>query len=520
MISARFKSLLLLAGLSLLASCESGGSASDSTDNGFNQVLASEIAEIKASLIVTQPELDWLTCEISDSLECATLMVPVDYAEPEGEVIEIALARIRQLDTTNTRRTLVINPGGPGGSGIGYLAGLSSQGQMSESLRAAYDFVSFDPRGVGDSTVVNCDLTALFQQDVYATTREEIELNVSLASSFADTCFQTHGSYLQQLGSHNVVQDLNEIRKAFGLPQLDFLGFSYGSRLAGLYMQRYPDTTGRFVLDASVSPDSGVSTLIQGGLTPAQANIDSLVDACLGFPIVCNPDAFEIALQQRVDELGAQPASAESSLLFAILQIAANQPGFEQLLIGSLSSYIESRDVSDLEFLDRILGISESAEDNGPVNNTANIAALCADDASRPTVDSLVALGQDFNAASNLLAEAYLRPASNCAGWIEALNPLPTIATNQAPASLVIGGPTDAQTPLVFAEQMAEAVGGHFLRSEHQGHTTVFTGKNACTNRVVETFLLSGQLPSFSVCVAGGAPTSTDWHDDFMQASW
>jgi len=127
---------------------------------------------------------------------------------------------------------------------------------------------------------------------------------------------------------------------------------------------------------------------------------------------------------------------------------------------------------------------------------------FCADDPARPTVESLDALRVELNAQSDLLAGFVLNIANICAGWPESIDPVQQIATNQAPVSLVIGGPSDAQTPLEHAQQMAAAVGGQFLRSEHDGHTTVFLPKDNCTNAVVETFLLTGNLPTMSVCEA------------------
>ena len=504
---------VLIATLMLISACETGGSSGDEASN--NQVVIAGIETGNASLLISQPELVWAPCQVSRDIECATLVVPLDYVNPDAQTIDIALARIPRAESATRSRTLLLNPGGPGGSGVNYLAALSFRGQLSEALRAEFDFVSFDPRGVGLSTPVNCDTQALISRDTYAVNREQIAANVASYSEFAAQCVEEEQGYVQQLGSHNVVQDMNEMRKALGVAQLDFVGFSYGTRLGGLYMQTYPDTTGRFILDGSMSPSPELSTLVHGSLLPGQANIDNLVAACLGFPIVCNPNEFATALQQRVDELGAQVPTAESNLLFGIVQLASSQPGFEQVLIGRLAAYISSGDVAELEFLDRLLGISEAAEDTSAVNETVNIAVMCADDATRPTIDSLEALSEIYNEDSDLLAEIHLRVAGYCAGWPQAINPIPNIATNQAPPSLVIGGPTDAQTALVFSEQMAEAVGGQFLRSEHSGHTTVFSGKNACTDTVAETFLLTGELPEFSVCAAGAQSLASDWHDEF-----
>lgn len=484
-----------------LAGCSSGSSSSEQENDSENtQVISSEL-EV-SELLVAQAALEWSACESFIAMECAVLTVPMDYDNPSADNIALQLARLRHGDRSQIERTLLINPGGPGVSGIEYLNSFRLRSDVSDELRNDFDIVSFDPRGLGLSTPVNCGLTPLFQQDEYTVNRDEIESNLALSLQFTNNCVEQEGEYLQQLGSHNVVRDMNEIRKTLNLAQFDFLAYSYGSRLAALYMQTYPESVGRFVIDGALPPSSSVANFLKGTLAPGQRSIDNLVQSCIGEPTVCVPEEFAAALQRRVDELGAQTGTRESALMFSILQLAMKMPGFEHLLIGRLASYLENNDVAELEVLDNILGLSESLESGGLVNATANIAVFCADDAFRPNVDSLTQFAIEFNAESDLLAELFIKSAGQCAHWPEALNPVPDIATNQAPAALVIGGPTDAQTPLLFAEQLAQAIGGQFLRSEHLGHTAVFLGKNTCTDAAVENFLLNGELPSFTNCEA------------------
>lgn len=498
--------------LLVLIGCSSGDSGGN--DAGPNQINMSEVDTGSYALLVDQPELVWTDCVNHRALECASLLVPLDYSNPDGEAISIAMARKQAVQATSSR-TLILNPGGPGGVGIDWLDSFVRNGVISNSMKDVFNFVSFDPRGIGASNPIVCDTADSFAQNPYPDTRVDVEFNFNLASRFAQSCFESHGDYTQHLGSYNVVRDINEMRKALALSEIDFLGFSFGTRLAALYMQTYPQNTGRFVLDGSMTPEPEVAPLFAGSLLPGQANIDRLASACIGIPVVCSPEKFATDLQRRVNELAAGVASQESSLLFLILGHAATTPGFEQIMIGQLSRYLETREVEQLVQLDRLFGLSEQAEDITRINTTASIAVYCADDPTRPTVDSLDTLRIQFNAVSDLLAETQLIAAGMCAGWPESIDPIPQIATNQAPVSLVIGGPSDAQTPLVFAQQMAAAVGGQFLRSEHDGHTTVFRPGNSCTNTVVEAFFLTGNLPTISVCEADviANTSALDWRD-------
>lgn len=500
---------VFLVSVLLLASCESGGSG------GVNENPTVEPLEAEANtLFIEQPALEWRPCDEDELLECATLVVPMDYSNLSGETINIGIAR--SLASAETRqRTLLINPGGPGAGGVVVLGLLVRFADIPNAIEQSHDLVSFDPRGIGRSTPLQCSPNVLFSQDIYPVSRAEVQQNLDLNIEFSQNCFNEEGEYLQQLGSGNVVRDMNEIRKALLISQFDFLGYSYGTRLAALYMQAFPEHTGRFVLDGSVSPDSSVLVTFAGGLLPAQRNIDSLVAACIGDTTICNPFEFANQLQSKADELGEGADTFESALLYSLLRFVSENPGFEQFFIEPMAAYLETGDVDMLENLFEALGLGESLEAQTEFNIAAYFGVLCADDPVRPTIDSIESVQAALNADSDLLAEMLYATVSLCAGWPESLDPMPLIATNQAPPSLVIGGSTDAQTPLIFSEQMAAAVGGQFLFSEHDGHTTVFSGTNRCTEAAVENFLSSGTLPATGVCEASGAVRSKPaaaWH--------
>lgn len=127
-------------------------------------------------------------------------------------------------------------------------------------------------------------------------------------------------------------------------------------------------------------------------------------------------------------------------------------------------------------------------------------AVLCTDDAARPTVQEVEALRSRFNEKSDLVAELQLIGAGSCMDWPEALRPLAPIAADTAPELLVVAGPADSQTPAVWSERMAQAIGARYLLSEHLGHTVVFNGENQCVDQVVIDYLVDGVLPDQSIC--------------------
>jgi len=483
--------------MALVTACESGGSAGEPSTQPVTVLEAED-----STLLVEQAALRWVQCDNDRLLECTTLVVPMDYSNPDGQTIELAMARAR-ADAQTRERTLLINPGGPGAAGIDVLSTIVRFSDIPAAVERSHDFVSFDPRGTGVSTPVRCNMDVFARQDIYPVSRAEIQRNLEINTEFSQECFDTEGEYLQQLGSMNVVRDMNEIRKALRLSQFDFLGYSYGTRLAALYMQTYPQFTGRFVLDGSMTPETGLADWLKGTLLPSQRNIETLANACRdGVVATCNPREFLAQLQSKADELGDGPNTGEAFLFFGILRFAAERPGFEQFLVGPLADYLETDDQEELESIVNLLGTGETEENPDLFSGTAYIGVFCADDPVRHSIETIEALQSSFNADSDLFSELLYSNVAVCTGWPASVDPIPRIATNQAPPSLVIGGPTDTNTPLIFAEQMAQAVGGQFLRSEHTGHTTVFSGRNRCTDSAVAVFLTSGALPATGVCEA------------------
>lgn len=168
-------------------------------------------------------------------------------------------------------------------------------------------------------------------------------------------------------------------------------------------------------------------------------------------------------------------------------------------MIAPLSSYLLREDRSGLELLAQLVLPDVDAEEED--DSIVQRAIMCSDDAHRPTAEELGSYLPAFNELSDLFAEAYIGMAGNCAGWPDSIEPLPPIATGAAPAALVIGGTLDAQTPLLWSETMANAIGGHFLGSSHEGHTSVFNDESNCVDSIVTTFLLDRLLPGAANCL-------------------
>ncbi|MFK7853256.1 MAG: alpha/beta fold hydrolase [Granulosicoccus sp.] len=447
-------------------------------------------------------EIAWNTCTDNSQLQCAELTVPMTYDGLSTETITLGLNR-RPASGDNKRGVLLFNPGGPGGSGMQVLDLLVQLGTIPDVILSDYDLIGFDPRGIGQSTAVDCQEFGINEQLSYIVDRADIDEFLTTVTTIASQCSDKHGSYLQHLGSINVVRDMDEIRRALNEDKLNFIGYSYGTRLAALYLQTYPENSGYMVLDGSMHPSSENIALIEGSIPAMVRNLESLLSQCTRITPGCEVNALLNRLENRIEFLNQQGETEELLLVGELVLLGARDPVLGDFLVAPLINYLQNFNTSGLQdfvaLFDALLGQGEEQDDD---NITARTAVLCADDATRPTAELLEQKLTDFNLLSDLFAEAYIGFAGSCAGWPEALEPLATIQTQTAPASLVIGGTTDAQTPLFWSEVMANAIGGHYLESQHPGHTTVFTDQSDCVNDLVVKFLVNGELPQVASCPA------------------
>ncbi|GAQ58225.1 alpha/beta hydrolase [Streptomyces acidiscabies] len=180
-----------------------------------------------------------------DRVECGHLSVPLDHRRPDGPHIDIAVSRVPA--SGERRGILLVNPGGPGGSGLPYA--VTKRAKLPESVRRAYDVIGFDPRGVGASAPADCgEMGGLFE-----TPAPDLEGRAYLASlkALADDCA---GNALPYLSTEETAYDMDAIRSALGEPVTNFLGVSYGSYLGAAYTALFPARTGRMVLDSVVGP--------------------------------------------------------------------------------------------------------------------------------------------------------------------------------------------------------------------------------------------------------------------------
>ena len=191
-----------------------------------------------------------------DGFECARVAVPLDYADPGGDTIEISVNRRPAGSGSKRIGSLLVNPGGPGASGLDFAR--PGSGIVSASLLERYDLVGFDPRGVGESTPVTClsdaETDTYLAADGSPDTRAEEQRLVDLAKEFGERCAEGSGDLLGHVSTVEAARDIDVLRAVLGDERLNFLGKSYGTYLGATYAELFPDRVGRLVLDGALDP--------------------------------------------------------------------------------------------------------------------------------------------------------------------------------------------------------------------------------------------------------------------------
>ena len=205
--------------------------------------------------------LKWKDCK--DGFDCSTLSVPLDYTDPAGAAISISVIRLR---ASNSVGSLLLNPGGPGGSGIDYVR--AAPYVVSRNLIHRYDIVGFDPRGVGKSTPVHCLTDAQTDEIIAADgspdNQAEIDRIVALNKSFANACARKSPDVYRFVDTVSAARDIDILRSALGDDKLNWLGKSYGTFLGATYADLFPTRVGRMVLDGVINPTLSNEELSHG----------------------------------------------------------------------------------------------------------------------------------------------------------------------------------------------------------------------------------------------------------------
>lgn len=433
-------------------------------------------------------------CEDGSGLDCGEFEVPLIHDSTDNRKITIKVARLSGTGD-GPHEPLLLNLGGPG-SGIEALQGFAQPGVIPVAIRERYNIIGFDQRGVSSPPRVDCDDFGNAMSVTYPRNQTDLSTLVADYTMLADACSAEHTDQLQWVGSNAVVQDMEIMRMMLNAPRLNIIGASFGTRITALYQQRFPTVSGRIILDAPLPPHAKIDTMMRGTAAAQQHSFDLMLNACGTTLPDCERAEVEAAFVARVNILQDEGDLDTFNAFFNLMSLAIAETEIGELLAPLLIDYAIGGDPTDMFTLIEDFGLDEGEQESDQNERlTLERAVVCADDAARPSLESLIAQLGSLNESSDFFAETLLPLAASCIGWPAALDPVNDIRTTDAPASLVIGGIGDVRTPISWAVETADATGGIFLSSGHQGHTTIFLHGNDCVETIVVGFLVDGTLP-------------------------
>lgn len=434
---------------------------------------------------------------------CATVSVPLNYADPKGESISLEMVKYSQ---SREGKPLVYNPGGPGGSAISSLPSMIDS-IFSEDLLDYYDIVAVDPRGVGLSTPVRC-LTDAEIDDARAhpgpTTIDGIKEE---STKIGNKCMQKSPDMTQYSDSESAARDLDIVRAALGLKQLDYFGFSYGTFLGALYADEFPGNVGHFVLDGAMDPAASADDVSEAqarGFEDAAGNWIKSSKALGDMPLSGSVDEIKEQIRSWLNTLDEAPVptsdpkrpltkalatSALISLLYDSQTYSIASMGLRQAMQQKDGSVLLQ--VADL-YQDRqkdgtyltnsfdafnVINALDYPVDGDPAQWQQRADTLRAD---------LPLFGEEFGLASAVVA-----------GWpVKSKDTRKNVKAKGAAPILVVGTTHDPATPYPWAQKLAEQLeSGHLLSAEGWRHCAYSQEASDCVVNAVDDFLIDGTLP-------------------------
>ncbi len=451
-----------------------------------------------------QQHIAWRGCD--SGFQCASLRVPLDYDNPSGATITVAVIRKPAADQDHRIGALLINPGGPGGSGVAYAR--AAETTFGADVRDRFDLIGFDPRGVGQSTPVHClddpAMDTFVAADPDPTTPEQIAAVSQTDRAFAAACERNSGSLLPHMSTKDAARDMDVLRGALGDQRLYYFGKSYGTYLGAVYAGLFPSRVGRMVLDGALDPALSAAEMGRAQAAGFELALGRFLADCAGrpdCPLGRTPAAARAALGTLLDAVEAHPLRGDGK---RTLDEALAVTGISAALYDQQSWRVlrESLTLAMRGDGRGLLVLSDSyyeRDSNGHYSNemAANNAVNCLD---HPDVTSVADVERELpslSAASPLFGPAIAWGSLVCAYWPvrPSSAPGPIRAPGAAPI-LVVGTTRDPATPYAWAQSLATQLSsGNLLTFDGDGHTGYGRG-NGCVDSAVDSYLLTGTPPA------------------------
>jgi pimeloyl-ACP methyl ester carboxylesterase len=447
-------------------------------------------------------DVRWESC--GSGRECASIWVPLDYADPDGTAITVKAERQPAGDESARRGSLFINPGGPGGSGIDYLSYVG----LDSSVTDVYDVVGFDPRGVGASTPIDClsdeDLDAYIASEPSPDTPAEVSEFEDTWSHFTSGCETRSGKWLGHVSTIEVARDLDIMRNVVGDDGLNYFGASYGTYIGATYAGLFPQQVDRMVLDGAIDPLADPLTSQVKQTVGFEQALDGYLQFCVDSgdcPLGSDVDAARDRLVQLLDDIDASPLPTSSGreLTEGLAFLGIIVPLYDESTWGletqGLQAAVDGKGDALLALADAYTG---RQPDGTYKNNSMEVqsAVNCLDHPQDESLQEIEAGARTFERRAPVFGQVGMWFPYGCSNWPEkAGEPAPDFSAPGAAPILVVGTTRDPATPYGQAVALAnELDSGVLLTRDGDGHTAYGRG-NACIDEAINSYLVTGDPP-------------------------
>lgn len=500
--------LVVVASLAACTPAQTVNTADESSTADLDSFYEQEISWEACGAEYAGTEDDEKLFGLVPDAQCARLDVPLDYEQPDGELASVAVLRVPARG--EPVGSMVINPGGPGGSGVTG-AIIAAAGLVESPITESFDVVGFDPRGVG-ATVPAADCYSDEEADSGAvplgSQGTTVEFTEDDTRAIMERCAEGSGGVdaLTHMGTRDTARDMDVLRAALGEEELTYFGQSYGTRLGAVYAEMFPENVRALLLDGGRDPSEGTVESRVGAYAGFQAAFEELAAACAmqpDCPLGTDPELATAKFQEIVQPLRDNPVPAlETELDFddavgAVIAGLYNQASWPSIIAGITEVVTQGRGDQLMQLL---YGFSpRSPSGQWPNTAEANHAINCMDE-ERLTPEQ----GGELRTATYERAP-FMDPGvdvtagarDGCEQWpVE-----PTLGFPHAqdieglPATLVVSITGDPTTPHEGGIRLAETLGSALLTVEGQGHTIVAQGKNGCVDEISAAYLIDLEVP-------------------------
>lgn len=447
-------------------------------------------------------ELDWREC---GGAECTKVRVPVDYDDPSGPTVELALTKIPARG--EAIGALFVNPGGPGGSAFDYAK--AADFIVSGGIRDSFDIVGMDPRGVGKSEPVRCltdaQIDELFAADGTPDTLEEGRQIVDDSRSIAQACSDNASDLWMHMDTASVARDMDIARAALDEPVLNYLGKSYGTAVGAAYAEFFPSRVGRMVLDGVLPTNLTQEQISFGQAVGFERSVRHFADECAqsgSCPFPGDGDLVLIQLQAFLADLDENPLPTadgrqltESLGSYAVLSFLYFPDDDYPRLRDALSQAISDGDGTGLLAL--VDERTNRAVDGRYLDNSTDAfyAVSCADLPFEGDESEAMEFAQQWQQEAPTFGESVAWGLLVCADWPAVGEPVGEVRAAGSPPILVVSTTDDPATPHQWGVDLADSLqDGHLVTWEAFHHTAYFEG-SGCVDDAVDAYLLAGELP-------------------------